>query len=138
MQLLFSFKHMESSDPLRKFAENKIREKIEKFSTKPIEAHFTFSVENHLHHAHVSIKGGDGFNLQVDATSADMYGSIDLLVDKMETQLKRKKEKLKKHKFKDNIHQIRPAADSDDWDAAPIDAEDLIKFERARQKASAG
>jgi putative sigma-54 modulation protein len=129
---------MESSDPLREFAKNKILEKIEKFSTKPIEAHFTFSVNNLLHHAHISLKGGDGFNLQVDASSADMYASIDLLVDKMETQLKRKKEKLKKHKFKDNIHQIRPALDSDDWDSAPIEAEDLIKFERARQKASGG
>jgi putative sigma-54 modulation protein len=138
MQLMFSFKHMESSAPLREFAENKIREKIEKFSTKPIEAHFTFSVDNHSHHAHISIKGGDGFSFQVDASSADMYGTIDLLVDKMETQLKRKKEKLKKHKFKDNIRQIRPSLDSEDWDSAPIDAEDLIKYERARQKAIGG
>lgn len=136
MQLKFSFKHMESSEPLREFAEHKIREKIEKYSTKPIEAHFTFSVDNsHSHHAHIAIKGGDGFNLQVDATSADMYSAIDLLVDKTEAQLKRKKERLKNHKFKDNIRQLRQKPIQDDWESAEIDAEDLIKFEQARRKA---
>jgi putative sigma-54 modulation protein len=128
---------MESSSALREFAEAKLKEKIEKYSTKPIEANVTFSVDHMTHHAHLSIKGGDGFNFQVDASSPDMYGTVDLMVDKMEAQLKRRKEKLKNHKFKDNLRQLRPSGSADAWDNASIDAEDIIKFEKARMKMRA-
>ena len=96
MQCRFSFKHMKTSEALINYAEAKITQKIEKFSTKPIEAHVTFSVEGHEHIAHCGVTGGDGFNFQVDSSCADMYGSVDLLLGKLEVQLKRQKEKLKK------------------------------------------
>ena len=49
MQFQFSFKHMESSQALSQLAETKIKDKVSKFVTKPIEAHVTFVVERHDH-----------------------------------------------------------------------------------------
>lgn len=138
MQCRFSFKHMKTSEALINYAETKITQKIEKYSTKPIEAHVTFSVEGHEHKAHCGVTGGDGFNFQVDSASADMYGSVDLLLSKLETQLKKQKEKLKQHKRPKTLKQLELVeyVAKDDCDNIPIDADDLIKFERAKAKVS--
>ena len=140
MQCRFSFKHMKTSEALVEYSEEKILGKIEKFSTKPIEAHITFSVDGHEHIAHCSVKGGDGFNIQVESTCADMYGSVDILIDKLEGQLKRQKEKLKHHKHTHNIRMLKPKeyVSNDDCDSIPVDAGDLIKFERAKSKVANG
>lgn len=138
MQCRFSFKHMETSESLSNYANEKIISKIERFSTKPIEAHVTFEVEGHMHHTHVNVHGGDGFNFQVDATSPDMYASVDLVIDKLEAQLKRRKERLKKHKNNHNVKFMAPQEplDKEDCDNVPVDAADLLKYEKARARAS--
>lgn len=138
MQCRFSFKHMKTSQALIDYADDKIRQKIEKFSTKPIEAHVTFLVEGHDHIAHCSVKGGDGFNFQVETSCGDMYGSVDLLLDKLAVQLKKQKDKIKRHKYPHNIRQLEPTeyVSKEDCDSVPVDAADLIKLEKAKTRAS--
>ena len=141
MQFQFSFKHMETSTSLQKYAEDKIKNQIEKFVTKPIEAHVTFSVDNHRHIAHCSLKSGDGFSIEVEHTCEDMYGSVDKLLDKLTAQLKKKKEKLKGHYTKTqrtqkHIENQYKSTQNEhiDYDNVEIDAEDIIKYEQARKK----
>lgn len=137
MQVRFSFKHMEVSDPLSNYAEEKIRDKVDKFVTKPIEAHIFFTVFKHNHKAHCSIKGGDGFNFDVEAECGDMYGSIDMLIDKLAIQLKKRKEKLKNHKKLSNLRML-PVKETSYIEDEPMDAEDVIKFEVARKRIMNG
>lgn len=136
MQFQFSFKHMETSPAVSQYAETKIKDKIMKFSTKPIEAHLTFSVDKHNHQAHCKVIGGDGFNLQVDALSEDMYATIDKMVDKLEVQLKKHKEKLKDHKNHtqkvERLQALSGGGSSFEDDA--VDAEEIVKFEAARRQ----
>ena len=103
--------------------------------TKTVSSRVAFEVERNLQHVHLTVQGGDGFNMEVNASCPDMYGSIDLLVDKLTVQLKRRKEKLKDHKNKP-VSSLRSLPIRDDWDSdsAPIEAEDLIKLEHARKK----
>jgi len=136
MQFQFSFKHMESSPALQSYAEEKIKEKILKFASKPIDAHVIFSVDRHQHKAHLSLKGGDGFNVEVEHTCGDMYGSVDMLVDKLNSQLKKQKDKLKDHKNPKLIDNLRVIAETTEIEV-PIDADDLLKYEEARKKISA-
>lgn len=138
MQCRFSFKHMKTSQSLIDYAEPKILQKVEKYSTKPIEAIVTFSVEGIQHIAQCRVKGGDGFNFDVQSSCEDMYGSVDLMLNKLETQLKRQKEKLKNHKTKDNIRNLKTkeVISEDDCDSIPVDADDLIKYEKAKAKVS--
>lgn len=137
MQCRFSFKHMKSSQALIDYATEKAEQKIEKYASKPIEAHITFSVEGRDHIAHCNVIGGDGFNIQVEAGCEDMYGTIDLLVDKLEIQLKRQKEKLKSHKHQIGLHhlQLKEVTSDEDYETVPVDAKDLLKFEKARKAA---
>ena len=138
MVFQFSFRHMDSSDSLKNYAEKKVREKIEKFVSKPIEAHVTFAVDKHAHMAHCAVVGGDGFNLQVEHTCGDMYGSVDMIVDKLEVQLKKQKERIKGHKGDKTAqrHFAEEAAEIqmvDEFDA-PIDGKEVVQFEIARKK----
>ena len=136
MNCRFSFKHMKASEAVTEYARSKILPKVEKFSTKPIDIHFVFSVEGHLAKqiVHCSLKGGDGFNSQVEAECEDMYGSIDLLVDKIDSVLKKQKEKLKQHKFTSSIRLLKTedVISEEDCDSIPVDASDLLKYERAK------
>jgi putative sigma-54 modulation protein len=142
MQFRFAFKHMDTSPALTRYAEEKIAERINKFVTKPIEAHVTFSVENLNHGVKCTLAGGDGFNLEVEHVCGDMYGSIDHMVDKLATQLKRHKEKLKGHKSKRQLRLLDPmdknyafSAQRDfDIENEPVDAEEILKFEVARRR----
>ena len=137
MQIRFTFKHMETSQALEKYAIDKIDERVTRWVTKPVEAHIFFGVDKSDHQAKCVVKGGDGFSFEVDAVCTDMYGSIDLLVDKLASKLRKQKEKIKNHKGVSNVRNLpigRRTADRFDSDAVSVDADDLIKYERARQR----
>jgi len=130
MQYLYSFKHMDSSPALQSYCEEKLSDRIRKFVTKPIAAHVTFSVTRHQQTVHLSLDAGDGFGIQVEHTSEDMYASIDQLGDKLTAQLKKQKEKLKDHKGS----RSRPLTLVAESDSDSVDADDILKYEAARQR----
>ncbi len=134
MQFQFSFKHMETSPALQAHAEEKITERIQKFVTKPDMAHVTFEVVRHEHKVHVHLAAGDGFGLEVEASSEDMYASVDLMVDKLASQLKKHKERLKDHKGP-KLSQVVEVVSEPQEDA--VDAAEIIKYERGRKRAGA-
>ncbi len=135
MQINFAFKHMETSPALREYAESKVFERISKFVTKPITAQVTFSVDRHNHHAHCAVNGGDGFHVQVEHTSDDMYASVDRMVDKLAAQLKKHKEKLKDHKGHASFATLAEVGDGANPGVAAdaIDASDIIRLEKKKR-----
>lgn len=133
MQFQFSFKHMETSPALQTHAEEKITERIQKFVTKPDMAHVTFEVMRNQHKVHLHLAAGDGFGLECEAQSEDMYASVDLMVDKLSSQLKKHKEKLKDHKAPKVSTLDMPVAQADD----AVDAAEILKYEQGRRRAGA-
>ncbi len=129
MQFRFSFKHMETSQALQNYAKEKIKVEVDKFVSKPIEAHVTFSVDRHEHLVLCSLAGGDGFSVNVEHACEDMYGSVDHMIDKMVSQLKKKKEKLKDHKHHKAPVPFSSSDEAEDFESLPIDAADIVKFE---------
>jgi len=129
MQFRFSFKHMETSQALQNYAKEKIKVEVDKFVSKPIEAHVTFSVDRHEHLVLCSLAGGDGFSVNVEHVCEDMYGSVDHMIDKMVSQLKKKKEKLKDHKHHKAPEPFSAGEEAEDFESLPIDASDIVKFE---------
>lgn len=97
MQIAVTFRHMEVSDPVRAYAEEKLS-RVKKYIDEPIDAQAVLSVEKKIRHkAEVTIVA-KGITIKGSEETSDMYAAIDLVVDKIERQLKRYKEKLKKHK----------------------------------------
>lgn len=96
MQTSVTFKNMEPSENLKAYVTNKI-EKLDKLLDNPAEAHVVLSVEKIRHITEIKLIG-DRLTLNCREESNDMYSSIDLSLDKLEKQLKKNKQKVRKHR----------------------------------------
>lgn len=95
MQINLTGHHMEITDSLRNYVNEKMG-KLERHFDKVSNTHVILSVEKDTHKAEATVhmSGNDIF---AEASENDMYASIDGLVDKLDRQVKKFKEKLKNH-----------------------------------------
>ena len=128
MQFRYVFKRMESSDALKDYTESKLRDKIEKYVTKPIEVQVTYSVDKHNQQVRCSLTGGDGFNIDVEHTCNDIYASVDNMLDKLTVQLQKQKDKIK-DKRHNKEGSIKAMAYGEDY----IDAEEIVEYEKYKK-----
>ncbi|HAD03401.1 MAG: ribosomal subunit interface protein [Desulfuromonadales bacterium GWD2_61_12] len=97
MKIAVTFRHMEVSEPVRAYVEEKLA-RVKKYIDEPIDAQVTFSVDKKIrHHVEVTLVA-KGITIKGSEETSDMYAAIDLVVDKIERQMKRYKEKIKEHK----------------------------------------
>ena len=96
MQITTTFRHLDSSDALKSYAEEKL-ERIKKYIDEPIVAQVFMNVEKIRHYADVTITA-KGITIKASEETNDMYAAIDAVVDKIERQLRRYKERIKDHK----------------------------------------
>lgn len=95
MQINLTGHHVEITDSLRDYVNEKIG-RLERHFEKVSNTHVILSVENVRHKAEATVNMS-GNNIFAEATEDDMYASIDALVDKLDRQVKKHKEKLKNH-----------------------------------------
>ena len=96
MQITTTFRHIEPSDALKSYAEEKL-ERVRKYIDEPITAQVFLTVEKIRHSADVTITA-KGVTIKASEETSDMYAAIDMVIDKIERQLQRYKERLKEHK----------------------------------------
>jgi len=97
MQFSVTFRKIETTDALKQYAQEKVH-KIKKYFPEPITAKVVLSVERHTQRADINIVLHNGLVLKGQESSGDMYGSIDKAVDKIERQLRKYKDKIRRHK----------------------------------------
>jgi putative sigma-54 modulation protein len=98
MQLSITFRHMDASDAVKDYAREKV-EKIRKYFPDPIKGHVVFSIDRGYNHvADVQITLHNGIIIKGVETTEDMYSSIDLVMAKIERQVRRYKERIRDHK----------------------------------------
>ncbi len=93
MQTSVTFKNIESSEHLTAYVSNKLN-RFDKYLENPAEANVVLSVEKFRHIAEISIVG-DRLNIYGKEETSDMYSAIDMVLDKIEKQIKKNKEKVK-------------------------------------------
>ena len=100
MQLDVTGHHVEVTPALRQYVTNKL-DKIARHFDLVTDAHCILTVEKLRHKAEatVSVNGG---KIYADATEEDMYAAIDGLVDKLDRQVRKYKEKLVDHHARDS------------------------------------
>jgi len=96
MQINVTFRHIEPSDPLRAYAEEKIS-RVKKYLDEPVDAHVVLKVEKFRHIAEVTIDA-NGLRINGAEETDDMYSAIDKLADTLEGQVKKGKEKVRRRK----------------------------------------
>ncbi|MCX7679615.1 MAG: ribosome-associated translation inhibitor RaiA [Spirochaetes bacterium] len=96
MKIKITARKLDVSKNLREYAEKKFS-RLEKYFHQLIDAHIIFSIDK-LDHVAEIIVNGDGVQFYGIEKSGDMYSSIDLLIDKLEKQVVKYKEKHSSHK----------------------------------------
>jgi len=92
VQVNVTFRHMDASDALKNYVKDKA-EKVDKYLHPPVDLHAVLSIEKFIHHADITVNAS-GIQLRSTEKSEDMYSSIDLAMDKIESQARKHKEKL--------------------------------------------
>jgi len=89
-------RHLEITDPLRDHVTEKLAHAC-KLLDQITSTHVTISVEKNRHLVEVVIQA-HGATLHAKEETHDMYSSVDQAADKIQTQARRLKEKIKDHK----------------------------------------
>jgi putative sigma-54 modulation protein len=107
MQVNLTGHHVDITDALRAYVDEKIA-KLERHFDHVTNVHVILSIEklNRKAEATVHIAGADVF---ADSVHEDMYAAIDGLIDKLDRQVLRHKEKVKSHRGNGNRESIEAA-----------------------------
>lgn len=105
MQINLTGHHVDVTSPLKEFVQNKMQ-RIERHFDTMTHANVTLTVEKLRHKAEATINVA-GAQVYADATKDNMYSAIDGLIDKLDRQVKRHKEKTKDHHARD-VNKRRP------------------------------
>lgn len=95
MQIDVTGRHIEITDSLKSYVENKFQ-RLERHFEHINNTHVILSVEKDRQKAEATVHVNRG-NLFADNEQEDMYAAIDGLLDKLDRQLKKHKEKLTDH-----------------------------------------
>lgn len=95
MSLQFVFRHMEASESIKTLVTKKL-EKLTKIVDYKVEFTVILSADKLEHTAEINCRA-EHREMSAKATTTDLYGSIDEAIHKLESQLKKEREKRKGH-----------------------------------------
>jgi len=99
MQINLTGHHVDITPSLRSYVTEKLQ-RLERHFDQVVDAHVVLTVEKLQHKAEARIYLAGG-SVYADALEGDMHAAIDALVDKLDRQVKRYKEKLTDHHRED-------------------------------------
>ncbi len=100
MQVSITVRHAKLTPQLKKYAEEKVS-KVQKYFDNVIAAHVILTVEKYYSIAEATVNAG-GTRINAKEESQDLYAAIDLMVDSLDRQMKKFKEKIKTNKHHDH------------------------------------
>ena len=92
------FKNLEPSDALKAYVGEKL-DRMDKYFNGPAEANVVLSIEKFRHSAEINIMG-DGLTIIGKEETEEMYSAIDMVLDKLEVQIKKNKQKGREYRTK--------------------------------------
>jgi len=96
MQTTFTFRNMEAGEWLKEYAEKKLS-RIERYVDKPVSATVILSMEKFRNVAEIKLSARN-IVLQGSEEAKEMTLAIDNVIDKIERQIKKIKQKTRNHK----------------------------------------
>jgi len=107
MQVSVTFRQLEPSEALRSYVTERLK-KFKRYLDGPLEAHVVLGLEKFRHLADVTINS-NGHMVKGREENVDMYAAIDLVMDKIDMQLRKHRERLREVKS-DRSRTVAPAA----------------------------
>lgn len=107
MNITVNGKNIIITEGLREAVERKLT-KLEKYFSPSVEANTTLSVQKNRQIVEVTIPF-NGVILRAEEDNDDMYAAIDLVLEKLERQIRKQKTKLERRKYGDSLrYQLIP------------------------------
>ncbi|HBG97750.1 MAG: ribosome-associated translation inhibitor RaiA [Rhodobacteraceae bacterium] len=97
MKYQISGKQIDIGDALRTHVTDNLGAAIGKYAERPTDAQVVFSRDRHEYVCETVVHLSTGLTAQARAHATEIYAAFDLCCDKMETQLRRYKRRLKNH-----------------------------------------
>ena len=94
MNISTTARHYELASDLRNYAEEKVQN-LTRYFDHIVNAHIVFSLEKYRHKAEITIHV-NGADMVAIEESDDMYVSVDRVIDKLERQLRKHKDKIRR------------------------------------------
>lgn len=137
-------RHVLVTEAMKDYALEKLS-KIDRFSPRMIDVALTMDIQKLDHRVDIVIHFNN-MKIKSHATSGDMYASIDLAVDKLQTQIRRYKSKIQDYHFKSlnvvdmNVNVIRAGLEDElnemNGDIEEENAKSLVDKYRPHQVVS--
>lgn len=102
MNFQITGKQIDIGEALQTHVQDELGNVMGKYTGRPTDANVVFSKERHLFICEATVHLSTGLTTQAKASASDIYASFDACAEKMETQLRRYKRRLKDH------HKDRP------------------------------
>jgi putative sigma-54 modulation protein len=93
MQISVTFRNMEPSDALKDYASDKVQ-RLKKYMAEPVDVHVVLAKHKYRNQAEIKVTSCGAVMKGVEHTE-DMYSSIDLVMDKIERQARKRKDKIR-------------------------------------------
>jgi len=96
MQTSVTFKNLNPTDTLKSYVRDKL-DRFDRYLDNPAEANVVLLVEKFRHIAEINING-DRLTINGKEETNDMYSAIDIVLDKLEKQIKKNKQKIRERR----------------------------------------
>ncbi|TXC86036.1 ribosome-associated translation inhibitor RaiA [Metabacillus litoralis] len=135
MNLIIHSKHLQITDALKDYINQKIGLAIEHYftETSSFHVHINLSVFKNNHCIEVTVPIGD-ITIRAEEQTADMYKSIDLVEEKLKRQFRKYKTRLNRKARKEKM--LVPANQPIDFDEQPVDetVEEIVRLKQFQLK----
>jgi putative sigma-54 modulation protein len=101
MQINLTGHHIDVTDALRAYVHEKV-DRLERHFDHVHNIHVILTIEKLSHKAEATMHVS-GNSIYADSVEEDMYAAIDTLVDKLDRQVKKYKEKIQDHRLRGSI-----------------------------------
>jgi putative sigma-54 modulation protein len=94
VKVAVTFRHTQPTEALKKYAEEKVH-RIGRYFSRSLEAHVVLAVDSKERQVAEVELNAHGITIHGKEETQDLYSAIDLVTDKIERQIKKRKEKAK-------------------------------------------
>lgn len=117
MRVIITGRHVKVTGALRRYIETRVK-RLDRYGVMLRDVQVIVEVEKYRHIAEV-ILALNGARIQGKASTNEMYSSIDQVLEKISTQVRKRKERRIRHKS--TSHSIRQAGKREGIEAEPVE-----------------
>lgn len=120
MNITTTARHYDLPPALKDYAEEKVLS-LKRYFDHIVNAHVVFSLEKYRHKVEITLHVNGRDFVGVDETD-DMYVSVDRSVDKLESQLRRHKDKIKRRKANQSMSELSTESFDEDEETGELES----------------